>query len=220
MQKDVDALVRQGLPLARSLARQIEHRLGGAVASDELLSLAQPVLFEAALSYDPEKAPFAPYLAMKLRWAMIDLVRKLKGRPRAAQRAAACMAVDRLTQDDTESPAPETLKTEEEYQADLRHYLAKRAAAMALAYAAAPADAQETPEDEVLRSRLHADLHRAVKALPDKQRALVERHYFGDENFDAIAEDIGISKSWASRVHAQAIESLAKKLREEPPEET
>ena len=83
----------------------------------------------------------------------------------------------------------------------------------ALALAAAPADAQETPEDEVLRSRLHADLHRAVKALPDKQRALVERHYFGDENFDAIAEDIGISKSWASRVHAQAMDALAAELR-------
>ncbi len=37
-----------------------------------------------------------------------------------------------------------------------------------------------------------------------------------DEDFDEIATDLGISKSWASRLHAQAIEALAKALNAGP----
>ena len=52
-----------------------------------------------------------------------------------------------------------------------------------------------------------------VRDLPDRERALIDRHYFGGEPFDEIAKDIGISKSWASRLHAQAIQKLAAALR-------
>ena len=52
-----------------------------------------------------------------------------------------------------------------------------------------------------------------MEALPARERALIERHYFGGEPFDEIAKDLGISKSWASRLHTQAIQALAKALR-------
>ena len=42
----------------------------------------------------------------------------------------------------------------------------------------------------------------------------MERHYYGGEPFDVIAADLGISKSWASRLHERAI--LAVKVADEP----
>ncbi len=216
MKTDVEALVRDGLSVATSLARRMEQRLGGAVASDDLLSLVQPVLLEVARTHDPEKAPFLPYLTMKLKWAMLDEVRRLRGRGKARRRAAACAAMERVAEDEAEAERQNTLKTEEEYQGDLREFLAKRAAAMVVGAASAAIEEgeQESPEEGMQRRQLQQGLIRAVEQLPDRQRALVKRHYFGDEKFEAIAEDLGISKSWASRQHTQAMESLAKSLRE------
>ena len=44
--------------------------------------------------------------------------------------------------------------------------------------------------------------------------AVTERNYFGDERFDDIARSLGVSKSWASRLHAQAMRALAERLRD------
>ena len=57
------------------------------------------------------------------------------------------------------------------------------------------------------------DAKLALSLLPPRQRAIVERHYFGGERFDEIAESLGVSKSWASRLHAQAMAALAERLR-------
>jgi DNA-directed RNA polymerase specialized sigma subunit len=41
----------------------------------------------------------------------------------------------------------------------------------------------------------------------------VERHYFGDETLDQAAASLGLSKSWGSRLHARAIETIARELK-------
>ena len=219
MQTEVEKLVHEGLSLAQAMARRYQQKLGGSIAADELLAIAQPVLFEAARTHDASLAPFAPYLAMKLKWAMLDEARKLRGRRKVARRAAACAALERVIEHDTEeakADANAPLRTEEEYQSDLQAFLAKRTAAMVAGMLSVPDSTEDddNPEEGLAREQLRRDLVRAVEDLPDRQRALVERHYFGGERFDLIATDLGISKSWASRIHAQAMETLAAALRD------
>ena len=55
----------------------------------------------------------------------------------------------------------------------------------------------------------------AVDRRPEAERHLLRRHYFDGVNFDEAAREIGLSKSWASRLHARAIEAIAKELRRE-----
>jgi RNA polymerase sigma factor for flagellar operon FliA len=74
-------------------------------------------------------------------------------------------------------------------------------------------DSTANPEESFARAEIADNLRRAVRELPERERALVERHYFGEERFDHIATDLGISKAWASRLHAGAIELLAKHIR-------
>jgi RNA polymerase sigma factor for flagellar operon FliA len=52
----------------------------------------------------------------------------------------------------------------------------------------------------------------ALAKLPDKERALVEKHYFEGKNLLDAGAELGISKSWASRLHAQAIGRLRRWL--------
>jgi RNA polymerase sigma factor for flagellar operon FliA len=78
---------------------------------------------------------------------------------------------------------------------------------------AAVPDAADDPEERASRAELAQAVRHAVRELPERERALVERHYFDDERFDQIAQDLGISKSWASRLHSQAIERLGELLR-------
>jgi len=196
----------------------MERKLGGVLGRDDLLAIAQPALLEAARAYDPGRAPFAAYLVMKVKWAMLDEARKMRRQRRIVARATACAAYERLADEAARTPAGTApLKSEPEYQADLAELLAQRAAAMAVGLTcvpeAEPQQNRETPEERLAREELRRDVRLAIEKLPDRQRALVERHYFGDENFDVIAADLGLSKSWASRLHGQAMGSLAVALR-------
>jgi RNA polymerase sigma factor FliA len=62
--------------------------------------------------------------------------------------------------------------------------------------------------DRIDTSRLTAKLRDALAALPEKERALVTKHYWEGKNLLEAGAELGISKSWASRLHAQAVERL------------
>jgi RNA polymerase sigma factor for flagellar operon FliA len=62
--------------------------------------------------------------------------------------------------------------------------------------------------DRIDASRLSAKLRDALAALPEKERALVTKHYWEGKNLLEAGAELGISKSWASRLHAQAVERL------------
>lgn len=219
MERESARLVREGLQLAEGVARRMHLKLRGFLSADELLDSAHGALLKAVNEYDPVQSPFPPYIIQRLKWAMLDEVRRQHRRGRLPARAAAVAALERVT----EHAANETalgagLPDEGDPRVEMGQYLAQRAAAMATGLLSVPVGERDPwsgsgPEEDVARKQLRRDLLRAVEALPEKGRILVLRHYFMDEPFEAIARELGISKSWASRVHAQAMDSLAKSLR-------
>jgi RNA polymerase sigma factor for flagellar operon FliA len=70
-----------------------------------------------------------------------------------------------------------------------------------------------TPEDLLAEAEMMARVKAVVATLPDQERTLVERHYFKGETLDEAAAGLGLSKSWGSRLHARAIESIGRELR-------
>jgi len=67
--------------------------------------------------------------------------------------------------------------------------------------------------DERVRSRplwraIRQAYARRIAALPDRERALMTKHYWEGKNLLEAGAELGISKSWASRLHAQAVERL------------
>jgi RNA polymerase sigma factor for flagellar operon FliA len=70
------------------------------------------------------------------------------------------------------------------------------------------------PEEAFERAELLAIVRTSIEDLPREEAELVRRHYLEGERFDHVAAELGLSKSWASRLHTRALGRLAKKLRE------
>src|ERR1700738_3642865 len=97
MLAEVD-LVHQGLPVVQMVSRRIARRLGGHVQLDDLLGIGNLALVEVARGYDPSRAEFPSYAATRLKWAILDgLRRETHGRSTAA-RVLAVMASERLAE--------------------------------------------------------------------------------------------------------------------------
>jgi RNA polymerase sigma factor for flagellar operon FliA len=74
---------------------------------------------------------------------------------------------------------------------------------------AVPAD--ERLELEQLKRRVRA----AIEKLPEKERKLLQGYYFQNKTLEEAGAEIGQSKSWASRLHARAVETLKQLLEED-----
>jgi RNA polymerase sigma factor for flagellar operon FliA len=230
-EREVRALVEEGLPHIGAIARGVQLQVGITVDRDELVSAGQLALLDAARSFDPSRGSFAHFARRKIRWAMFNAVRKL-GDNRAARRAHALRVAERVREAMANEPV-DSAQPESTHASNLRRQLMAEAAAMALAFTAKPKGLEPagsaiegatdgcerwdglatTPEEELAKAAFSRDAKLAVGLLPPRQRAIVERHYFGGERFDEIAESLGVSKSWASRLHAQAMATLAERLR-------
>lgn len=211
-------LVRQGLPVVQAVARSIARRFGGAVHLDDLLGMGHVALIEIARSYDPARASFVAYAASRLRWAMLDgLRRETHGRSSSA-RVLAVMAAERHAEG--LPPEHDEPTTEQQDQAALTAFLEGQATALALGLLAGAPDPDlvgprsQSPEEQLSRAQLVHAARDALGTLPERERALIERHYFGGEPFDVIARDLAIDKSWASRLHTRAIDRLRAALRD------
>ncbi|WP_438000198.1 sigma-70 family RNA polymerase sigma factor [Sorangium sp. So ce185] len=219
MRTPEDRLLAEGLALLQLVAKRVARRLGRRIPVEDLVALGHPALLEVVRTYDPGRSSFEAYAKRKIRWAIFDGIRRETRWRSAAARASALAASARFAEgrgpeDDADAPA-----TQEDYAARLGGLLAGHAAAMALGLlsnqgdVAAVADAADSPEERASAAELAQAVRHAVRELPERERALVERHYFDDERFDQIAQDLGISKSWASRLHSQAIARLGELLR-------
>jgi RNA polymerase sigma factor FliA len=210
------------LDLVDIVARQIGRRIAAAVTLDDLRSFGREGLLHAACSFDESRGvPFRRWANVRIRGAMIDGVRKWGDLPRRVYRELRALeAGDRMLEAYDEEDAAGRAATAEAADARLTAYLAGIATAIAIGtMAAAPNEAVDadgrdlTPENLVSEMELLTRVRAIVARLPDRERTLIERHYFGGETLDAAAASLGLSKSWGSRLHARAIESIARELR-------
>jgi RNA polymerase sigma factor FliA len=69
-------------------------------------------------------------------------------------------------------------------------------------------DSIDEVADALDSRRAGARLAQALDRLPERKRRLIHRHYFEGDSLLDVGRDLGISKSWASRMHAQALRQL------------
>jgi RNA polymerase sigma factor FliA len=219
---EVLARFRAELDLVDVNARQVGRRLAASsITLDDLRSFGQEGLLKAARSFDPSRGvPFRRWANLRIRGAMIDGVRQWGQLPRRVyQELRAIAAADRIKETYDEEDSGHPARTSEAADARLTSRLAGLATAMALSSATdscEPLDVDErgpTPEELASRAELLARVRDIVSRLPESERTLIERHYFGEETLDQAAASLGLSKSWGSRLHARAIEAIAREMR-------
>lgn len=216
-----------GLELVEVLSRQVARSLGASVELDDLRSFGREGLLDAARKFDTARGvPFRAYANFRVRGAMIDGVRSLSQLPRRTHERlnglSASLRVSEGSADDTFTTTEQSTRA----QADqaLGEHLAAMATALAMGLIAPSGKGEDgqqvqvstadTPEDAVLRAQLLTKVGRAIADLPQDEAALVRRHYLEGERFDHVAASLGLSKSWASRLHTRALQRLAKRFRD------
>jgi RNA polymerase sigma factor for flagellar operon FliA len=197
----VEARVNEALDLVPTLARQLRRTFGERIDLDDLRSAGQEALVVAAQGFDPSRGvPFRRWANLRIRGGMIDSLRKGGNMPRRVYAELRAIEAGDLVQDaHIEEDAAKPTPTPHEADANLTTYLANMATAMALGLIAAPTPTGD-PE------------HSPDASRPDAERTLIRRHYFDGLKFEAVARELGLSKSWASRLHARAIEGIRQTL--------
>ncbi|HSN99555.1 MAG TPA: sigma-70 family RNA polymerase sigma factor [Candidatus Nanopelagicales bacterium] len=221
MPSETDRLFVDGMNVLQVVARRIARRLGRRVPVEDLLAIGRAALLDVVRSYDPSRSSFPTYARVKLTWAVLEGVRR-ESRWRSERSWVVALAASEQYAEATRQDEITPIDPQEDHQQQFGDLLAGHAAAMVLGLMAARdetdpgiADEGESPEERTAAAELAVAVRRAVEHLPERERALIERHYYGGERFDHIAEDLGISKSRASRLHAQGIAALSRALREE-----
>ncbi|MCA9625850.1 MAG: sigma-70 family RNA polymerase sigma factor [Myxococcales bacterium] len=220
-----EARVREALAYIDPIARRLHWQLGGKLDLDELRSMGHFAIFDLVRRYDPALAPFEPYMRQRLRWAMLDGVRRHTHGRALAARAWALAGSDehgaaRNEERRRQGAASSGPLSEVGYAARMQEILREHATAMGFRLVAARggeaaiAPSSANPERATLTQFAYETLRGVVSSLEDeRQRTIVERHYFQGEPFQDIARSMGLSPAWVSRLHTQAIAVLEKRLR-------
>jgi RNA polymerase sigma factor for flagellar operon FliA len=216
------------LDLVDALARRIAREIGPSADLEELKGFGREGLFDAARRFDPSRGvPFRGYASFRVRGAILDGVRSSARLPRRAhERLSGLMAAARVSEGSLEDAfaAPAPGATPGDAERALGDHLAAMATAVAVGLLATtghgdanervPVSQSATPEEALAHAQLLDVVRRSIDELPREEAELVRRHYLEGERFDKVAAELGLSKSWASRLHTRAIKRLTQKLRD------
>jgi RNA polymerase sigma factor for flagellar operon FliA len=191
----------------------------------ELVAMGRAGLVEAASRYDAAKgASFATFAWYRVQGSIIDGLRRQTVLPR---RVWAKLVALRATSDylETQSERERGAAAQGKANPSTMESLARvknAIAAIRTMYLTSLEGAREKGFDAVdqepradlrlYNQQLAKHLLAAIDSLPERERELLRKHYWEGKNLLETGKDLGISKSWASRMHAQAVDRLREAL--------
>jgi RNA polymerase sigma factor for flagellar operon FliA len=217
-------LTEQYMPYVRSIAGKIKKTLSKDIEFDDLVSYGMLGLFEASDRYDAKfGANFMTFAYYRIRGAIYDGLRGMGWVSRTEyQRYRFEMQANAYltSTNDSQVTAPPAVKKSPE---DEINELADVVSGLVTIYVTA-LDAMEgfqikddrgpSVEEslEVLQARkLVAE---AVQKLPEQEKTLLQLYYYKEMSLEDVGKQLGLSKSWTSRLHTRAIEKLSRLLRD------
>jgi RNA polymerase sigma factor for flagellar operon FliA len=215
-------LVESHLDLSRKAAAMIFPRVKEHIEFDELVALGNAGLAEAASRFDGTRGTsFSTFAWYRVQGAIIDGLRRSSNLPRRVwAKLVALRAASEYLEHRAERDAGAAQRgTKPAEGADALESVKSALSAIRTMYVTSLESLQEQGFDapdvnapgageRIDTTRLTAKLRDALAALPEKERALVTKHYWEGKNLLEAGAELGISKSWASRLHAQAVERL------------
>jgi RNA polymerase sigma factor for flagellar operon FliA len=217
----VEQLIEEGQALVRSLALRIYRNVPVRVDLEDLIAYGELGLTEAARDFEPGRGnQFSTFAYYRIRGAIYDGLAKMTWTSRARYR--------RLR---FESMADQVLESQREndlgepYSADASGaWFSATTEQLAVVYLVSGtdsesdplqqvADPQESPVARVAHREVGECLRALVNSLPVTESKLIQLVYFDGYTLQEAASMLGFSKSWASRLHAKILESLAREMK-------
>lgn len=187
---------------------------------EEFISAGLFGLIEAAGRFKPERGlAFKTFAFLRIKGAVIDYIRTscdLTGY--AYRRLRALEVAQQLRECQLEGRVAPQREEKNDFEEGV-DYLERMAVVFRLAgqteeeEAGAPEQEALDPERNLEKRRTGKKIREIVATLPEKERIIIEQHYFQDRKLVDVAEQFaGLSKSWVSRLHDRAIEMLREKI--------
>jgi RNA polymerase sigma factor for flagellar operon FliA len=238
MQNDGEArerILMEQLPQVRYIARRLHERLPQHVPLEDLMQAGVIGLIDAWHKYDPAKnVQFKSYAAFRIRGAILDSLRELDWSPRDLRRKARLVedAANRLGIDlgrpATEQELAEHLGMELE---DFQHMLTEIGGLEIASFQLEssqdgqetdraeqiPADPEQNPFTECLRSEMKHALAEAIAELSEKEQQVLALYYFEELTMKEVGAVLGVGESRVSQIHSMALVRLRGRLRERVP---
>jgi RNA polymerase sigma factor (sigma-70 family) len=210
--------IRRLLPLVRRIARRILRLVPG-TDFDDLIGDGCVGIIRAVDAFDPSLGPSLEQYARQIALgAMLNGVRRLdpvservRRVIRIAERERYALAVEQgalPTYGEMEARNPALVRA----RAD-----AHRGSPLSLD-APLPPEAGyvpsggDDPADAILASAERLRIHAAIETLPERERAIVVAHYFGEQPLRALSDDLRVSPQRVSQLHVAAIQRMRRTL--------
>jgi len=219
--------IEQTQGLVRSLAYAIHRSVPRNVPVEDIIAYGQVGLLQAAQAYRADYGTsFQTFAYHRIRGAIFDGLGKMAWTSRAAQRQFAAERASHEVladqQPDIQGDAIKDGKKDSPVAAAgwLFRTTEKLAVVQLVASGASGyerddggiEDRSERPDEQVAQDELRDMLNSLVKKLPEIERSLIELTYYEGKSFAEAARMLGHSKSWASRLHTQILQRLARSV--------
>ena len=209
--------VEEYRPLVLSILGKVCREFDLRSNRDDLLAAGFEGLLQAKSRFDESRGvQFNTFAYYRIRGAMIDHVRKSTFHSRRAyakmKAAEAALEIGEFA-GEQRAADPNKSKDVAKNAEALHDTLAKMTASFVMASIGQKEEGEgDTPEDEFLLDEAKTRLRAALDVLPDRELKLIRGFYFEGRQFDEVAEELGISKSWGCRLHYKALGRLREAL--------
>ena len=220
---DVADRVRRFLPMVRRLAWHVHGSGRPGIELEDLVQAGLVALTECAQKHSgPTEDGFAAYAKMRVRGAMVDLIRRSVPLSRGASerrrhlRGQEDALRGQLGRDPTPAELAAALEITAGELADLRAGSEPlRFESIDEAYSdsdIAFADGEANVLDRLAESELRGQVAEAIAALPERLQLVVQLYFVEELNLSEIAGVLEVSIPRVHQLKAQALEQLRKAL--------
>jgi RNA polymerase sigma factor for flagellar operon FliA len=210
-----DAELEAHRELVERIVRGLMRELDLSCDPDDLRAWGFQGLLEAKQRFDAGRGVrFSAFAHYRIRGAILDGVRS-QGflRRRAYARLKAFEATDALAEDLGAQAGTASSASVASRAKDLDSALGKITAAFLIsAVGQGEERAPEGPDRAMETAQEKSSVQAGLKELPERERNLLEAVYFEGVTIEEAGARMGLSKSWASRMHAKALERMRKQL--------
>lgn len=222
------ALIERHVAMVRRMAYRMAARYPACVDVEDLVNMGMLGLIDAVDRFEEDRSlSFTAYARIRAKGAIVDEMRRTDWVPRSVRDRGDRIRVAKeglsrdLGREPTEPELAKHLGVSEERLRELAdHSLIHNVVSMEETLddehtlGDAIAGEIESPDANVERSDFRSAVREAIGGLPERDRMIVEMHYFRELGFKEIGQVLGVTESRVSQLHTRIMERLRPKLEE------
>ena len=218
-------LANQYMPYVRSIAGNVWKTLSKDIEFDDLVSYGMLGLFEAADRFDAKYgANFMTFSYYRIRGAIYDGLRGMGWVSRTEYQKSrfedkANSYLNNVHDRDMAPLGGEKRKSDDEEVNELADVVGSLVTIYVTALDAMEGfqikdDRSPAIDDSVELLQSRKLVREAVNKLPEQEKTLLQLYYYKENSLEEVGKQLGLSKSWTSRLHARAIDKLSRLLKD------